>query len=144
MTTIQADLFRLIEATLKKLDIDYAVGGAVAMSVAGYTRQTEDLDVFFNHRDTPTMLRALRAASIRFATLAEPNHYAIIPSVENPDHPVDLLFTPEDLEVDAVAFPDAAAVSVGRRTVTVNVFPPVLLKTAKVRSDRAKDHDDVR
>ena len=42
------------------------------------------------------------------------------------------------------AFLKKPSVTVGRRKVIVHVFPPVLLKTAKVRSDRAKDHDDVR
>lgn len=143
-TTIPPDLFKLIAPTLKKTGVDYAIGGAVAMSAAGYTRQTEDVDVFFNHKDTAEVLRALRDAKIRFATLAEPYHYAIIPDVKDPDHRIDLMFTSEDLEMDAVDFPDTAAVSVGRRKVTVNIFPPLLLKTAKVVSDRDKDHDDIR
>ena len=71
MTILASDLFRLIEPTLKKTGVDYAIGGAVAMSVAGYTRQTEDVDVFFSHADTAVVLRALRAARVRFATLAE-------------------------------------------------------------------------
>lgn len=141
---IDADLFERIEPMLKKTRVDYAIGGAVAMAAAGYARQTEDLDVFFRHEDTPVVLRALRSEGVRFATIAEPYHYAIIPSVKNPDHRVDLLFTSEDLEVDAVSFPDAVKVMVGNRKATVSIFPPLLLKSTKVRSERQKDHDDVR
>lgn len=143
-TTIPPDLFKLIAPTLKKTRVDYAIGGAVAMSAAGYTRQTEDVDVFFNYKDTSKVLRALRDAKIRFATLAEPYHYAIIPDVEDPDHRIDLMFTSDDLEMDAVQFPETTTASVGMRKVTVEVFPSLLLKTAKVVSDRDKDHDDVR
>lgn len=144
MTKIDSKLLKLIKPTIDQTGVDYAIGGAVAMSIAGYTRQTEDLDVFFNHTDRATVLRALRAAGVRFATIADPYQYAIIPSLKNPDRRVDLLFTSEDLEVDAVSFPDHVTVNVGKNKTVVNVFPPVLIKTAKVRSDREKDHDDVR
>lgn len=46
--------------------------------------------------------------------------------------------------MDAVGFPDEETVGVGKNKVVVRVFPAVLIKTAKVRSDREKDHDDVR
>ncbi len=138
------DLFALIEKPLRESGVDYAVGGANAMSVAGYTRETEDLDVFFRYTDAPTFLHALRRAQIRFATIAEPYHYAIIPSVRNPDRRIDLLFTSDDLEMDAVAFPTTTEVTVKRRKTNLEVFPAVLLVAAKVRSDRGKDHDDVR
>lgn len=144
MTKIDSRLLKLIKPTLDKTGVDYAIGGAVAMSIAGYTRQTEDLDVFFNHTDRPLVLRALRAAGVTFATIADPYQYAIIPSLKNPDRRVDLLFTSEDLEVDAVAFPAERLVGVGKGKAIINVFPAVLLKTAKVVSDREKDHDDVR
>jgi hypothetical protein len=144
MAKVDSRLFKLIKPVLDTTGVDYAIGGAVAMSIAGYTRQTEDLDVFFKHTDRPLVLRALRAAGITFATVADPYQYAIIPSLKNPDRRVDLLFTSEDLEVDAVGFPDEEIVSVGKYKVAVKVFPALLIKTAKVRSDREKDHDDVR
>lgn len=144
MAKVDSRLFKLIKPTLDKTVVDYAIGGAVAMSIAGYTRQTEDLDVFFNHTDRPLVLRALRSAGVAFATIADPYQYAIIPSLKNLDRRVDLLFTSEDLEVDAVAFPDEEIIGVGKNKVAVKVFPAVLIKTAKVVSDREKDHDDVR
>lgn len=143
-TKIDPRLFSLIRPTLAQTGVDYAIGGAVAMSFAGYTRQTEDLDVFFKHTDRPVVLRALRAAGVVFATIAEPYQYAIIPSAKHPDRRVDLLFTSIDFELDAVEYPDVVQVSAGRAKANINVFPAVLLKTAKVVSDREKDHDDVR
>lgn len=144
MSKVDAKLFKLIKPTLDATGVDYAIGGAVAMSLAGYTRQTEDLDVFFKHTDRPLVLRALRTAGVSFATIADPYQYAIIPSLKNPDRRVDLLFTSEDLEVDAVGFPDEMTVAVGRAKIVIKVFPAVLIKAAKVVSDREKDHDDVR
>jgi hypothetical protein len=144
MTKVDSRLLKLIKPTLDKTKVDYAIGGAVAMSFAGYTRQTEDIDVFFKHTDRPLVLRALRAAGIPFATIADPYQYAIIPSLKNLDRRIDLLFTSDDIEVDAVAFPDEVTAGVGKSLAVIKVFPAVLIKTAKVRSDRQKDHDDVR
>jgi hypothetical protein len=138
------DLFPLIEPTIKKLKVDYAIGGANAMSSAGYTRETEDLDVFFKYTDAPAVLRGLRASGVTFATIADPYHYAIIPSAKNPDRRIDLLFTSEELEMDAVEFPTTVKALVKGKKKDVEMFPPVLIVAAKIRSDRKKDHDDVR
>ena len=48
MSALDSRLFKLIKPTLDKTGVDYAIGGAVAMSIAGYTRQTEDLDFGIN------------------------------------------------------------------------------------------------
>lgn len=109
------------------------------MSTMGYSRATEDLDVFFNHEDTNKVLSALRRAGIVFATIAEPYHYAIFPDVSNPDHRIDLLFTSDDLEMDAVTYPDSGIVE----GMEIEVFPRTLLVAAKARSGREKDRNDV-
>ena len=140
MSKNAVDLFPLLAPHLKSSGTDYCIGGAVAMSAHGFVRQTEDLDVFIKHTDTPKLLRALNKAKVNFATIAEPYHYAIIPSAKNLDHRIDILCTSEELEMDAVEFPESATID-GQK---VEVFPLTLLVATKARSDRPKDHDDVR
>lgn len=124
-------------------DLDWAIGGAVAMAFHGYSRHTEDLDVFFRGRDVNRVLHGLRSRGVRFATIADPFHYAIFPDLTNPDRRIDLLFAWDDVESDALAFPDQREILLGGEALQVPVFPLLLLVAAKVRSDRPRDHDDV-
>lgn len=137
-----ADLFALIAPTLKKLKVDYAVGGAVAMAAHGYVRDTTDLDVFFKSEDANKVLSAFRK-KFRVGTFMEPYHYAIQPDLREPDVRVDLLFTSDDLERDAVEFPDRAQIVSNKKKLSVDVFPLDVLVAAKLVSDRTKDHADV-
>jgi hypothetical protein len=124
-------------------ELDWAVGGAVAMALHGYSRHTDDLDVFFRGADVNRVLHTLRRLGVRFATIADPFHYAIFPDLTDPDRRIDLLFAWDDVEADAIAFPDDVALELGGRAVSVRYFPLTLLVAAKARSDRPRDHDDV-
>lgn len=136
------ELFALIQPTLKRLDVDYAVGGAVAMAAHGYVRETTDLDVFFKSEDQNEVLRAMRKRH-KVVAIADPFHFCIFPNLRNLDERIDLLFTSIDLERDAVEFPDNAEIRVGRRKLKIEVFPLSVLVSAKLASDRPKDHSDV-
>ncbi len=135
-----ADPFEMFPLIAPSLPEDYAIGGAFAMAAHGYTRQTEDIDVFMLQKDRNKVLNSLRKRGVKFWEIADPCHYAIVPDGRNIARRIDLLFTSDDIEVDAVTFPQMLDV----HDDTVNVFPLELLVAAKADSDREKDHDDVK
>lgn len=137
------NLFSLIADPIKKSRAPYAIGGAVAMAAHGFARETSDLDVFFHGDDSNRVLSALRKAGLKIATIAEPYHYAIFPDLTDPDTRIDLLFAWSEPEVSAIDAPDELDATIMGEEMTVNVFPVVLIATAKLVSDRVRDHQDV-
>ncbi len=136
-----ADLYALVYPTLKALqkkDVDYAVGGAVAMAAHGYVRDTTDLDIFFKDEDANTVLTAFRK-KFKVATIQDPFMFCIFPDLREPDIRVDLLFTSIEMERDAVDFPDGAKI----HKLPAHVFPRDVLVAVKLASSREKDHSDV-
>ena len=137
------ELLPLVDAALALHDLDWAIGGAVCMALHGYARHTDDLDIFFHGDDGNRVLYALRRAGVAFATIADPYHYAIFPDLTNPDRRIDLLFAWDDIESDAVSFPDEGSFEVAGQMRTVRYFPLLLLVAAKLTSERARDNEDV-
>lgn len=137
------DLLPIIDAALALPDLEWAVGGAVAMAIHGYVRNTEDLDVFFHGDDSNRVLYALRKAGVRFATIADPYHYAVFPDLTNPDCRIDLRFAWDDIESDALAFPDEGTLEVRGKPRLVKYFPLLLLLAAKLTAGRPKDRQDI-
>ncbi len=137
------ELLPRLDPALALDDLDWAVGGAVAMAFHGYSRHTDDLDVFFHGDDVNRVLFALRKAGVVFATIADPYHYAIFPDLTQPDRRIDLLFAWDDAESDAIAFPDERTVEVAGAQRTVKYFPLLLLVACKLQSNRPRDNDDV-
>ncbi|MBM4345304.1 MAG: hypothetical protein FJ100_18185 [Deltaproteobacteria bacterium] len=137
------DLLPRLDPALALDDLDWAIGGAAAMALHGYSRHTDDLDVFFHGDDGNRVLHALRRAGVVFATIADPYHYAIFPDLTHPDRRIDLLFAWDDAESDAIAFPDERVVEVAGVQRSVKYFPILLLVACKLQSSRPRDHDDV-
>lgn len=62
------ELFDLINA-LAATDVEYALYGGVAVSIHGYARFTEDIDLLVAGEDVPRVLEAVRALGFTFAAL---------------------------------------------------------------------------
>jgi hypothetical protein len=138
-------LFPVIAPALKKLaGVDWAIGGAGAMALHGYHRETQDLDVFFHGRDVARVLREVRKVWPKVATIADPYHFAIFPDLTEPDRRIDLLFAWDDAESDAVEFPDETDLTIDGVSYHIQYFPVLLLVACKLLSDRPRDHEDVR
>ena len=105
-------------------DLPHAFGGAIAMAAWGYSRETQDVDVFVNQSDTHEVLRVLREAGFQIVPVMEPFHYAgYLGRVKDPEERIDILFPADDPDWSAVQAPESKPLA-GR---SIEVFPLVLL-----------------
>lgn len=126
---------------LSKREFDWAVGGALAMQVHGYQRETRDIDLFFAPEQREAVLSFFDERGIETHEVHGPFHYAISPFPAEPDLRFDLLFPYDRPDITAVAFPTHAEVS----GVTVPVWRIEHIVAAKLTSmGRPKDEHDVR
>lgn len=133
-------LFEIFVGTVEPLQIDYAIGGAIAMHAHGHTRETTDVDAFLLDEDRNTILRAIRSEKLKVSTVMEPFHYvAYLPEHNDLDYRIDLLFPAAEPELSAIEFPDRVSIE----GLTANVFPIDLLVMSKFYSDRTKDELDI-
>lgn len=117
----------------------YAIGGALAMSGHGYTRQTSDVDAFLRYEDRLEWLRAARKVGLLTDEVFRGVHYfAFMPEHGDPRIRIDLLFPAE--EIEAAAIDDPVPVRIGG--VVVEAFRVELLAAAKLLSDRPGDQRD--
>jgi len=135
---ILLDIVLEVAGELKK---PYAIGGALAMAAHGYQRKTEDVDLFVEFKDRGAWLSALRQRSLLVEPLfAGVQYVAKVPGETDPAIRIDVLVPAEEVELSAIDVPDAMTIA-GR---PAEVFPLVLLIIAKYKSDRDKDHADVK
>ncbi|MFI5301577.1 MAG: hypothetical protein ACHREM_26105 [Polyangiales bacterium] len=122
-----------------KADRSYAIVGAVAMAAHGYTRPTQDLDVFLARRDVLVWLRAARVAGFSISLVYEGRHYiAWLRRHDDFDVHLHLLFPSQKSFKDGV--PKAEARRVGG--VAAKVLPLDLLAAAMLRSRSEKGQAD--
>ena len=132
-------LLKKLAPLLKKAHVEYAVGGALAMSAHGYTRATDDVDLFFPEESRQKALRLLRTQGLQVVAIADPFHYAVFPNKTDPSDRLDLMFPSAEHDVSAAEFPDEAVVD----GVTLPVWPMALIVAAKLMSTRPKDKQDL-
>lgn len=137
------DLLDIVQQHVDTADIEYAVGGAIAMAAHGYARHTNDVDLFVVEKDRHKVFRALRDAGMQISAVASPFHYiAVLPEHANPDIRIDLLFPAGDPELSAIELPQRKSLTRGGSP--LNVFPADLLAIAKFYADRDEDESDLR
>lgn len=140
MDTKLRRLLKMAVTALDELQVDYAIGGAMAMAAHDYIRETRDVDVFALEEDQDRIAFALRRMGLRVVPVAAPYHLAAyLPNERDPERRIDLLFPAGDPELSAIELPD-------RRTiegVAANVFPLSLLVIAKFYANRPKDDLDI-
>ncbi|MCR4315039.1 MAG: hypothetical protein NUW37_01680 [Planctomycetes bacterium] len=67
---------KLAQALDSVPSVRYALGGAEAMAAHGYSRHTDDLDVFVLEDDLNKLMHALRKTGLETFSVFEPFHYA--------------------------------------------------------------------
>lgn len=146
MSRITADpkvyeLLKVVGKVVKPMKIDYAIGGAIAMAAAGYSRYTKDVDLFVKEADRPQILMAFRRAGYQVISIYEPHHYAVYLPGETEDFDVriDVMVPAAEPDLSAIEYPETAELVEG---VKLHVMSPNLLAVLKYLSDREKDEDD--
>ena len=135
------ELLRLVaEAMEGDAELDYAIGGALAMRAHGYKRHTDDVDLFAQEKDRAAVLRALREVGLNVTPIFSPHHYiATVPGETDPDSRIDVMFPSAEPDLSAVEFPDEARLA----DIKVMVWPMPLIVIAKFYSDRPQDRLDL-
>ncbi len=119
---------KLKEAIARVPSAQYAIGGAVGMSLLGYSRSTKDVDVFVLESSISMLLTALREVGLVVFPVFEPFHFAAkLPGDPDPERRIDILVPAEEPELSGVE----RAIIVEHRGFGWRVFPHGLLATAK-------------
>lgn len=99
------ELLAIIQTQIDPLDLQYAIGGALAMAAHGYSRST-DVDLFvLEHtpRDRFVALQALRGAGLLVSAVATPFHYiAVDPTHVDPDVRIDVFFPASEPDLSGI------------------------------------------
>lgn len=120
------ELLRRLAQAVDGLPLAYAIGGATAMAVHGYERQTQDVDVFTTDRDRGRLLRALRQAGLDITPISEPFHYfARLPGDPDITRRIDIQVTYGEPELSGIEHAQPAG------PYRLNVFTPNLLALSK-------------
>ena len=99
-------LRRLTSAVGGASGIAYAIGGATAMALHGYKRETQDVDVFVLDRDLNRFMVALRGAGLEVYAIAEASHFAArLPGDPEPERRINVLVPFSEPELSAAEFP---------------------------------------
>lgn len=136
-------LVRLHEA-VSRATVAYVVGGADAMDVHGYRRQTRDVDVFVTEAGRNRLMSALRAAGLETFVIDDPSHYAAkLPGDPDPERRIDVLVPAGEPELSAIDHSVVGEIE----GMTFRVVRPTLLAVMKFNAwcDRQdpKDANDI-
>lgn len=137
------ELLEIVRTRVDPEQVDYALGGALAMAAHGYARHTSDVDLFIAEKDRHKIFRLLRDAGLEISAVMSPFHYiAVLPEHGDLDVRIDLLFPATEPELSAIDLPDRKSIT--QDTSPLNIFPVDLLAIAKFYSDRDEDEADLR
>lgn len=125
------ELLRTIARAMERSNLDYAIGGAVAMAAYGYERNTTDIDLFVNREQRPQVLRLLRGLGLGVTSVHSGLHYVgAIPRISIERLHVDVLFPESDPDWSAVQLPETVKLD----GVRFEAFPLPLLFLAKAQA----------
>ena len=107
MKFTRRELLKRLRTAIKPYeDISYAIGGSTAMAAHGYSRFTNDIDVFILEEHLNLFMRALRAVDLDLFAISEPSHYAAkLPGDPNPERRIDILVPFGEPELSAIEYP---------------------------------------
>lgn len=139
------ELLEIIQSRIDPLGVQYAIGGALAMAAHGYSRPTEDVDLFVvekSDRDRYAILQALRDAGLTTSAVMEPYHYiALDPQHVDPDVRIDVLFPEAEPDLSGVEW--STRKPLWRGGIELPVYDKNLLAIAKFYTDTAKGDSDL-
>lgn len=123
---------------LDGMDAEWAIGGAHAMGVHGYSRATKDVDLFIADEARLPLLRRLEAEGYRVHDVFAPSHHSVSPPrSRDPDVRVDLLFPA--LGIESLGIMAAKRHRVGSRSLPVLRLEHVV--ALKLQVDPAFERD---
>lgn len=121
-------------------NIQFAIGGGIAVNIYNIQRFTSDIDAYFKEEDRIEILRALRQAGFETCKVFAPNHYiAFLPKHNDPRIRIDLLFPEGEPEISAIEKP----LIVNKWNMNIPVFPVEFLVLAKFYSNQPLDKWDI-
>lgn len=121
---------------LEALDADWAVAGATAMQVHGYTRATRDIDLFIGDDVRLALLSRLRDRAVPAKAIFSPHHYRIDPPRrKDPEASIDLLFPALGIESLGLLAAERATIE----GIEMPVVPVHYLVALKLTTDPAID-----
>jgi len=91
---------------LTQTTIPFAIGGAVAMAAYGYTRATNDVDIFIDPNWHTPSLRAMRKAGFKVERIHGDDHWIATREEGGQRYRIDLLYPSADPDWSAIQFPD--------------------------------------
>ena len=146
MSDVDYDMLRRVLAALEEGGVQYAVFGAVAMSLHGLARNTEDLDVFV----APNTANIERVKRALHSVILDPEIDTINVAELMGEYPAVRYIPPEgDFYIDIVtrlseafSFADLDITRVPFEGFTVSVITPETLYRMKKDTVRAKDRID--
>jgi hypothetical protein len=103
--------FRECTRALRRMDTEWAVGGAEAMAAHGYQRETLDVDLFIGDDARDDLIGALERKNLPVITVLEGVHYAVTPDPKHDEVRIDLLFPSDEPEVTAIWKPVDAVIA---------------------------------
>jgi hypothetical protein len=124
----------------KSSRVEYAIGGAFAMRAHGYSRETQDVDVFVLPSESHRYLLALRKLGLQVVSLMSNIHYAAyLPESTNKEQRIDVILPYEDLEMSAVQFSKPMKIM----EKSAQVFQMDYVIATKFCADRPRDERDI-
>jgi hypothetical protein len=136
------ELLGILYREMEALGVDYAIGGALAMSAHGYRRFTSDVDLFIHDESRGKVLRAFRQAGLQVSEIGPGHFIALNPQHRDFDIRIDILIPVDEPGLSAVEHPERLSIVPGGAL--LNVMGGSLLAMMKFYSDRQKDLDDLR
>lgn len=124
------------------IDLDYAIGGAVAQALYGYGRMSTDVDVFVTPEDARAALEKMKCDGWLVEMMAPEIHYsACLPKYRHlyPEVRVDLLVASSDPEWSGASLPH----NIDFEGTRVQVMPPELLALTRFYSSEPKHRGDL-
>lgn len=122
------ELFDILIGTVDRLGIDYAIGGAVAMAMHGYTRETLDVGVFVRRADVGKLRTALRERGLSIDVSGQPYQYIAYREEDPRDVRIDILVPEADPDTSAIEDPDL----IDYEQIKVNVAPVYIIVLSKI------------
>jgi hypothetical protein len=134
------ELLRKLLKTASENNIQFAIGGGIAVNIYNIPRFTSDVDAYFKQENRIEILRHLTRAGFEVSKVFSPHHYiAFLPKHKDPRFRIDILFPEDEPEISAIEKPAI----IKKWNMKIPVFPVELLVLSKFYSNQPLDKWDI-